>query len=267
MISALAGKRIVNTRAIHQAKALDDLLVARGAVPVAYPCIAIAPPDDTTPVDAALDELTAGEYEWLVLTSANTVNALTERLETLNMTLAPNTFRTAAIGPATAAAAREQLGLSVDEMPVTYVSDALAASLPIAAGERVFLPESAIAERTLAEGLRARGALVDEITAYQTVCYHDGGDIAPLLAERQIDAFAFTSASTVRCCAERISAEGISLGDAADIPAACIGSKTEQAALEVGFRCIITPGRFILPALVEALDTHFAHRFTIGKPS
>jgi len=57
---SLAGKRVVNTRAAHQAAELDDLLRGRGAVPVSYPCIAIAPPADPAPLDAALRDAAAG---------------------------------------------------------------------------------------------------------------------------------------------------------------------------------------------------------------
>ncbi len=78
--SALAGKRIVVTRAANQADELDDLLRSRGAEPLPYPCIAIAPPTDTGPLDAALRDLVAGEFTWLVLTSRNAVVVLAERL-------------------------------------------------------------------------------------------------------------------------------------------------------------------------------------------
>ncbi len=47
-MSALRGKRIVNTRALHQAADFDALLTKYGAVPISYPCIVIEPPADTT---------------------------------------------------------------------------------------------------------------------------------------------------------------------------------------------------------------------------
>jgi uroporphyrinogen-III synthase len=48
-MSTLVGKRIVNTRAVHQAEALNTLLRARGALPLDYPCIAIVPSQDSAP--------------------------------------------------------------------------------------------------------------------------------------------------------------------------------------------------------------------------
>jgi hypothetical protein len=53
MTGVLDGKFIVNTRATHQAKGLNTLLRMRGAVPLDYPCIAIAPPEDSVLLDAA----------------------------------------------------------------------------------------------------------------------------------------------------------------------------------------------------------------------
>ncbi|MCB0231019.1 MAG: uroporphyrinogen-III synthase, partial [Anaerolineae bacterium] len=48
-----------------------------------YPCIAIAAPADTGPLDGALRDLAAGRFDWLVLTSSNAVTVLAERLHIL----------------------------------------------------------------------------------------------------------------------------------------------------------------------------------------
>lgn len=41
---ALAGRRIVVTRAVHQAGELIDLLRDRGALSLGYPCLTLYPP-------------------------------------------------------------------------------------------------------------------------------------------------------------------------------------------------------------------------------
>ena len=87
MTGILTGKQIVNTRALHQAHALDELLCLQGAVPVAYPCVDIVPPDNSSQLDRALLDLAVGHYEWLILTSVNTVLALAERLSILDTPL------------------------------------------------------------------------------------------------------------------------------------------------------------------------------------
>jgi hypothetical protein len=99
--SALSGKRVVVTRAPHQAEELVSLLRDYGARPIFYPCIDIAPPEDTTALDAALRDVAA--FDWLILTSANTVRALATHLEALGLPLSMlGHLRAVAVGPATA---------------------------------------------------------------------------------------------------------------------------------------------------------------------
>ncbi|MBZ0276478.1 MAG: uroporphyrinogen-III synthase [Anaerolineae bacterium] len=256
MTGRLDGKRIVNTRAAHQAEALDDLLRERGAVPLDYPCIAIIPPDDCCALDVALADLTAGHFDWLVLTSANTVHALAQRLAVSGMALAGN-FRTAAVGPATAQAAREWLNLTAVDLPEEYIAESLAASLPVEAGTRVLLPESAIAPPTLATLLTERGAAVTVTAAYQTVRGGGGVNIPRLLAERSIDALTFTSSSTVTYFLERLMDEGGRIMDALALPAVCIGPKTARTAYDCGFMALHTASEYTLEGLLETLDALF----------
>ena len=77
----LAGKRVLVTRAAHQAAKLSEGLRALGAEPVEVPVIEIRPPLDLAPLDRALRTLNS--YDWLILTSANTVHALAERAASL----------------------------------------------------------------------------------------------------------------------------------------------------------------------------------------
>ena len=70
----LAGKRIVVTRARHQAPPLADLIRKVGGAPLPYPCIAILPPSDPRPLAECLRRL--DEYDWLLLTSGNSARAI-----------------------------------------------------------------------------------------------------------------------------------------------------------------------------------------------
>lgn len=257
MTGGLAGKRIVNTRAVHQAEALNTLLRQRDAVPLPYPCIAITPPDDPTLLDAALFDLASGQYEWLVLTSANTVLAIAERLATLGLTLDGGKFHTAAIGPATADAIRQNLGLTITDLPAEYIAESLAGHLPLQVGERVLLPESTLARPTLAEHLTARGANVTVVTAYQTVCGTGGAAIPHLLEQGQVDMLTFTSSSTVTYFLERLKNEGGRLETAYGVPTACIGPKTVTTAQASGFSVLDIPTDHTLVGLVAMLETYF----------
>lgn len=265
MTGALDGKRIVNTRAAHQAETLNSLLRERGAVPLDYPCIAIIPPDDSSALDAALSDLIAGCFEWLVLTSANTVHALAQRVAVSSMALAGD-FRTAAVGPATAQAAQEQLGLTVADLPEAYIAESLAASLPVEPGTRVLLPESAIARPTLATMLAERGAEVTVVTAYQTMHGQGGVDVPRFLAQGHIDALTFTSSSTVTNFLERLQNEGGQVADALALPAVCIGPKTAKTARDAGFATLHTASEHTLEGMLDTLNTLFIQQPLPGKP-
>jgi uroporphyrinogen-III synthase len=85
----LAGRRILVTRARHQAGKLSEGLSLLGAEPVEVPVIEIQPPSDFAPLDRALRQLDS--YDWLILTSANTVRALADRAAALGLSLAAAT--------------------------------------------------------------------------------------------------------------------------------------------------------------------------------
>lgn len=262
MSDGLAGRRVVNTRAAHQAPALDALLRVSGALPVPYPCIAIVPPRDCRALDRSLAALAQGGYDWLVLTSTNTVDALAERLLEIGQTLTLANIRVAAVGPATARAANDRLYLETVLLPESYVAESLALALPLVTDARILLPESAIARPTLADALVARGAHVDVVTAYETVCGQGGADVPALAAQGQIDAVAFTSSSTVTCFCTRFMAEGGRLEDLRGVAVACIGEKTAATAREQGLDVAVVPATSTLEGLVEAIQAYYQRQGT-----
>ena len=254
-MSALVGKRIVNTRALHQAGELDELLRTRGAVPLSYPCIAIEPVADTAELDAALAELCAGTFDWLALTSANAVHAVAVwagRLPSVPTT------RLAVVGPGTAEAALRELGRRADVMPESYRAVELAAAMPVAPGERVLIPQSEIATSDLAEALRAKGAIVTVVTAYRTVVGSGGVDLPALLARGEVDAVILASSSAVDRCAERLNREGGNIVSLAGMPIVCIGPGTARIAQGHGLSSLIVPEEQTLAGVIHALEMEFA---------
>jgi uroporphyrinogen-III synthase len=67
-------KRVLVTRAAHQAGKLSDGLRARGFEAVEVPVLEIQPPASFAALDAVLRQIDT--YDWLIVTSANTVRAL-----------------------------------------------------------------------------------------------------------------------------------------------------------------------------------------------
>jgi len=253
----LARRKIVNTRALEQAGELDDLLRERGAIPISYPCIAIAPSDDPAELDAALDDLRAGKFDWLVLTSTNTVRSLAAR--GFHAVEVPS-WRTAVVGPATCDVALRELGLLADVMPEVYQGSDLAETLSVKHGERVLLPQSAIAPTDLADALTAKGATVRIVTAYQTTIGNGGVRIAEFLALGLVDAVVFASSSAVDGFVSRLTNEGLSVGVLCSVPVVCIGQSTAATARQIGFPSPVVPDEQTLGGVVGALESVFAHQ-------
>ena len=102
-MTSLTGKRILVTRPRSQAADFVEQLAALGAVPVIFPTIALAPPEDFAPLDQAIQDLSS--YSWVIFTSANGAAAFFQRLDALGKSLAVfSRTKIAAIGPATASA-------------------------------------------------------------------------------------------------------------------------------------------------------------------
>lgn len=253
--AGLAGKRVVVTRAPHQAAEMADLLRQAGATPVLYPCLAIEPPEDLGPLDAALQRAAAGDFDSLVLTSANTVHILAQRLAALGISLPASPI--AAIGPKTAAAAEAMLGIEVKQVAGEHVAEALAATIAPAPGQRILLPQSAIARPVLADLLRAAGANVTVVEAYRTVLGQGGEAVPAMLTARQIEALTFTSSSTVANFLKRLDNEG---GDRRDLTGLClaaIGPVTAETMAQLGIPADVMTSDYTLSGLINALEIHF----------
>lgn len=256
----LFGKKIVVTRAREQASALSDLLRTRGAQPLEFPAIQISPLHDISVLDAALLKLDT--YQWIVLTSTNTVPVLAERLAVLGRDArAFHATRIAAIGPATAEALRQHLGLRADFVPTEAVAEALLAEWPDknVAGQRILLPRALEAREILPEQLQERGAIVDVIPVYETRM--DGDASAQLrlqLQNGEIDVLTFTASSTVRNFAQALEQEPNSLPALVGrTTIAAIGPVTAQTVREFGLQVDIEAPEHTIPGLVAAIEQFF----------
>ncbi len=258
MTGPLHGKRVVNTRAPHQAAELDRLLQAQEAIPISYPCIDIAPPEDTAPLDEALRAAANGAFDWLVLTSANTVLSLSRRLESQGLPVSMlDRMRIAAVGPATAEAAQSLLGLEATILPDEAVAEALVEALAGRRGARVLLPQSDIARPVLAEGLTDAGLSVTAVVAYRTVVGSGGANLPALLNAGQIDAVTFTSSSTVENFIRRVTQESRAAPALGEICIACIGPIAAKTARTHGLAVAVIPEAHTLEGLVTSLETYF----------
>ncbi len=118
----LAGKRIVITRPPHQADVLANRLRELGAEPVLLPTITIQPPRDLAPLDDALRHV--DHYDWLILTSANAVTTIVQRLTALNL---DPVWPAVAVIDQVRAIAKQRLEERIESASASDVSAAVAA--------------------------------------------------------------------------------------------------------------------------------------------
>ena len=85
--SSLAGKRIVITRAMTVSEELARELADRGAIPLVFPLVSFAEPEDFDPLDRAIDEI--AQFDWLILTSVRAVRAIAVRTSESGRLLGP----------------------------------------------------------------------------------------------------------------------------------------------------------------------------------
>ncbi len=253
----LAGKRIIIGRAKAQAGSLARLLRERGAKVTAIPFIEIRQPKSFKPLDTALREIL--EYDWLILTSVNGVDALFERMKKLKLEVGWIAhLRIAAIGPATKEAI-EKHGLDVHVVPKEYVAESVVKALKKRTeGRRVLLVRAKVARDVIPNELRKAGAAVDVIEAYETVLPKTSR--AELMkafkdARKRPDVITFTSSSTARNFVELIGERAAYSGMLDGVKLASIGPVTTATLKELGLKADIRAKEYTIPGLVEAITT------------
>jgi uroporphyrinogen III methyltransferase/synthase len=246
----LFGKRVLVTRSRTQASSLANLLTDQGADAVELATIEIAPLESYAELDTALDRLP--DYQWLVLTSVNGVEAVFDRLQNRSM----GATKVAAVGTTTTAALTER-GVTVDFMPETYTSAGIAegfSKFPMT-GARVLLARADIAPDTLPKALASLGASVEEVTAYRTLLPAGAdGEARRLLTSGTMDVATFTSSSSVRNLVALLDGDTSLLKG---LTIASIGPVTSQTAVELGLKVDMEATEHTVPSLVRSLVDHF----------
>jgi len=251
----LAGKRVLVTRAAHQAGKLSDGLRALGAAPVEVPVLEIRPAANQEPLDAAVRQL--GQYNWLILTSANTVRAMSQRALELGLSFEqPARLKVAAVGEATAMAARK-VGLQVTFVPEAYVAESLVAGLLEgiqlqSSGLRMLLVRAAAARDVIPDALREAGITVDVVDAYQNVLPEAAPEQLRQALAAGIDAATFTSSSSATHLAEAVRTAGIAW-PLAGVAAVSIGPITSETLRDLGWEPADEANPSDIPGLIDAV--------------
>ena len=153
-----------------------------------------------------LGDLTKGNVDYLILTSANGARSCTQ----LGLTAEsiPKSTRVVAIGPATRTALLKE-HFRVDLMPSEFSSHGIVQKLSDLAGKKIWVLRSAYGSSELIEGLQNGGATVNELVLYtlKRRCGQPQREFIQEVIEGDVAGVLFTSAMTVKAffdCADRM---------------------------------------------------------------
>jgi uroporphyrinogen-III synthase len=276
--------RVLVGRARRQASSISPELRNLGAQVLEIPFIEIRKPRSYQPLDSALKNL--ADYDWLILTSVNGVEAMWARMAKLKLSGKHlRRPRIAAIGPATKNAI-EQRGVKVDVVPKQYVAESVVRSLHRRVkGKHVLLVRAKVARDVIPRELRKSGAHVDVVEAYETVVPQSSRTRlrAALKNQKQRPhVITFTSSSTVRNFVAllggaraavrtlqaghgRVARAHTSIANAiaifgrstlTGILTASIGPVTSSTLRELGLGVDIEAKEYTIPGLVDAISAH-----------
>jgi uroporphyrinogen-III synthase len=242
----LSGWRVLVPRGGKWGDGVAATLRHYGAIPVVAPMINFASSENPQELGSALDRLQAGQYDWVVITSATTVDVLVSQ-----QVVIPATTRIAAVGETTGAA------LTLAGYRVDYVPEADNSARGLVRGwpesavsGRVLMPHSDIAEPTIVAGLAELGFDVDYVAAYRTVGVAVADHVAADVASGRVRAILVTSGSVARQIALQL----------APLPeetvVACIGPRTAFDARDAGLTVDLIAEVRTADSLVEALVEH-----------
>lgn len=250
----LFGMGVVITRPERQADDLARLLAAEGANPIAFPTIAIGPPESWDELDSAIDALDT--FEWLIFTSANGVHFFLNRLQALGRDIRDlKGIKICCIGPATARQIEER-GIRVDLVPGEYIAEGILKSFEAMdlTGAKILIPRAEKARDVLPQGLRKMGAEVVVATTYRT---GNSGrkkeELAACLKAGEVQVITFTSSSTVTNFVEIMGAD---YHLPHDVKIACIGPVTAATAKKAGLTIDIAQEEYTMEGLVASLVRH-----------
>lgn len=261
----LTGLRVLVGRARHQASALSAELRSLGAEVLEIPFIEIRKPSSFMPLDAAIRNI--AQYQWLILTSVNGVDAFWTRLKKQGVSKKNlSQLRIAAIGPGTRAAI-ESHGLKVSVVPREYVAESVVFSLRNKVkGKRVLLARAKVARDVIPRGLRKSGAKVDVVEAYETVLPEKSRTrLRAIMRNPRLrpHVITFTSSSMAKNFVELLGKDGKSRGAShrnellQNVQLASIGPITSSTLRELKLRVDIEAKQYTIPGLIAAIQRDF----------
>jgi len=224
---------------------------SRGWDVLEFPCIGV----DIVNTGLLRQHLAVGstQYAWLVITSSNAIYAIDAATANGEIPLPP----LACVGAATALYAEQRLGQKVAFIPSEATGTALAAQLPVASGDRILLPQSAIANPETLSTLLVRGLLVDAIPAYSLNAGFGGDAVPDAVTSGIVDAVIVTSPSALDGFLTRMDVAEVPQSTIKQLVFAPIGPTTAKAIAQKCLQSLAIPTEHSLEGLIDVLACYF----------
>lgn len=247
MNSSLKGKKILITREKKQAKDFAEKVKICGGNPIEVPLLEISCKDIVA--NQRILEHIEG-YKWIFFTSANGVDCFFQLAEKYKLPKLKEP-KFAVVGHKTEWCLNRHGYLS-SFVPSVYNADVMAAE---------FLQKfKCDGPALLVRGNRSRDVLpvefskldmdFDMMEVYETKFnYTMENVLQTVLLEEELDFITFTSPSTVEAFSEMIN-------NIPEITYVCIGTTTEQRALELGFKLVLTPEVYTTDAMLQTIANY-----------
>ncbi len=246
----LAGWRVLVPRGGEWGNGIAATLRRSGAAPVIAPMINFASTENADALATAFDRLQSGDFDWLVVTSATTVDVLMS-----HQVRVPERTRIVAVGETTGSALA-LAGYRVDFIPERDNSArGLMKDWPaLSASGRVLIPQSNVPEASLVSGMAALEVDAEFVTAYRTVGVPVSGEVVEDVASGRIGGILITSGSVARQIREQL----------APLPQStvvvAIGPRTAFDSRKAGISVDAIAESRTADALVEAFIEHVRNR-------
>ncbi|GGC93048.1 uroporphyrinogen-III synthase [Thalassobacillus devorans] len=254
-MGALAGRKILVTRAKSQSDSLSYNIRQAGGTPVEVPLLHFALRDNQEN-KRYVEQL--HEYAWIFFTSSNGVKFFFELWG--EKAPWPDNLKVGAVGEKTEKMLNNY-GVRADFVPSTYTAEVMADEFLGTFHDPgpTLLVRGNLSRDVLPEALKGH-VFFQSMTVYDTLLTKDHRPLTETLEHIPFDAYTFTSPSTVEAFI-RLCHTHMDFKTFLSVPCVCIGPTTEKKAKQEGFLNVLMPeGHYTTEGMTELMESYFSEK-------